>query len=217
MFVREIMTKDLIAVRPDLPLIDAAQTMFEKKFNGLPVVDQDNKLVGLITQQDLILRTHAVHLPTLIDLLSQIGVYKQNSTTIKEDLHKIISLKVSDVMNKNPVIISEKALVAEAAELFANHHAVNPIPVVTQDGKLSGIISRFDVLKFFVGGSSVHASIDRQNIAGNPQVENFIHEFEKRFLFVSKGRTQSWFWIGLGLALVGFFVAWSMILRVTIQ
>ena len=217
MLIRDLMTKDVIAVAPDLSLASAAKLMFEKKFNGVPVVDEDKKLLGLITQQDLIIKTHAVHLPTLIDLLSKIKVYKKDSSPIKGDIEKMLSLKVADVMNRTPVILGETALINEAAELFSNHHAINPIPVVAHDGTLAGIISRYDVLKFFVGTSTGHASIKERESAYSSQADKFIKEFEGRFLFVSKQRTKEWFWLELAFAIIGFIIAWALILRVVIQ
>ena len=93
------MTQNPTVVHPETRLVDAARMMFDKNYNGLPVTDPANKLVGLVTQQDLILHTNSVHLPTLINILSQIKVYKKDSSLVKGDLQKLLDLNFSRVIN----------------------------------------------------------------------------------------------------------------------
>lgn len=210
-----------MAVQPGTSLVDAARVMFEHNFNGLPVVDKDGKLVGLISQQDLISATN-VHLPTLINLLSQIEFYKKDSSRIRADLTKIMNMTVSGVMNHEPMFVEETAPVSHVAEIFASHHAVNPLLVVDSTTKLTGLISRYDILKFFVGPNILQQHMDEEKEPGkNPgqegDVENFIKDFESRFLVVSKNRTRVWLWVALTFGLVGFAIAWFLILRFNSQ
>lgn len=218
MQAKDIMTRKPLTVSADTPLIDAARIMFEKNFNGIPVVDAGNKLIGLLTQQDLILHTNSIHLPTLIKLLSEIKVYKKDSSLVKDDLKKLLHLTVAGVMNHEPLTVDEGTPVDKVAEVFASHHAINPIPVVDTTGHLAGIVSRYDILKFFVGPSWNKASApstphDQVDI----QVNSFINEFESRFFLVSKSRTRLWLWLAIAFTIVGFSVAWFLILRVNQQ
>ena len=214
------MTKKLVAVQPGTSLVDAARVMFERNFNGLPVVDKDGKLVGLVNQQDLISHTN-VHLPTLINLLSQIEFYKKDSTPVKEDLTKIMNMTVSGVMNHQPMSVTEAMPVSQVAETFASHHAINPLPVIDSNGKLTGVISRYDILKFFVGPTPTQhmedGVIQPRGIEPEAKVDEFINDFESRFLIVSKMRTKTWLLAALGFAVVGFAIAWFLILRFNSQ
>lgn len=218
MLAKNIMTQNPTVVHPETRLVDAARMMFDKNYNGLPVTDPANKLVGLVTQQDLILHTNSVHLPTLINILSQIKVYKKDSSLVKGDLQKLLDLNVSGVMNHEPLTIDEDMPVEKVAEVFAGHHAINPIPVITRDGQLSGIISRYDILKFLVGPSWQQATSEQATHEKvDVEIGSFINDFESRFLLVSKSRTKLWIWLAAGFAIVGFAIAWFLILRVNNQ
>lgn len=140
------MTRDAITVHPDTSLLDVAKVLAERNFDGVPVVDNDSKLVGLVTEYDLINKTSAVHLPTLQIVLRNLPQFKKEDEHFQEE---ILSLKVSDIMNKEPITLSPDAAYDEVIKLFKDHHRVNPIPVIDKDGVVVGVISRFDVLRPF--------------------------------------------------------------------
>ena|SRR3989344_339869 len=145
-FAKDIMTKEVIAVHIDTPLLDVAKVLAEHNFDGVPVTDSDNKLLGLVTEYDLINKTSAVHLPTLQVILRNLPQFKKEEQHFQQE---ILSLKVSDIMNKDPLTISPEMPYDEIIKLFKEHHRVNPIPVVDKDNKIIGVISRFDVLRPF--------------------------------------------------------------------
>lgn len=212
------MTKDVIAVEPDVLLVEAARIMYQHRFNGLPVIDKHLRLMGLVTQQDLILKTHALHLPTLIDLLSGIDIHKKDLKFIKDDLKKVVELKVKDVMNMHPLVISGETSVSDVAEAFANHHAVNPIPVVDKNNALIGVVSRYDIVRFFAGPDTFHADIEpASEDLDDPKLSAFVRNFERRFVLVSKARARLWFLVGMLFAILGFVVAWAWILRIVVK
>lgn len=218
MLAKDIMTTHVVAAHPKTLLVEAARIMFEKNYHGLPVVDENKKLVGLITQQDLISKTSSVHLPTLINLLSQIDIFKKDASLIKSDLEKVLNLTVVTVMNQEPMTITEDTTAERVANVFANHHSVNPILVLDKNGNLCGVISRYDLLKFFAGPLTGN-DLDQNQIQKNntPNVDAFIKSFESRFLLVSKNRTRLWLWLFFTSAIVGFLIAWLWILRVSIN
>ncbi len=145
-FAKDIMTKEVIAVHVDTPLLDVAKVLAEHNFDGVPVVDNNNKILGLVTEYDLINKTSAVHLPTLQVILRNLPQFKKEEQHFQQE---ILSLKVSDIMNKDPLTIAPDLPYDEIIKLFKEHHRVNPIPVVDKDGKILGVISRFDVLRPF--------------------------------------------------------------------
>lgn len=145
-FAKDIMTKEVISVHIDTPLLDVAKVLAEHNFDGVPVIDNDDKLIGLVTEYDLINKTSAVHLPTLQVILRNLPQFKKEEQHFQQE---ILSLKVSDIMNKDPLTISSDMPYDEIIKLFKEHHRVNPIPVVDKDKKIIGVISRFDVLRPF--------------------------------------------------------------------
>lgn len=145
--VEDIMTKEIVSVSVDTPLMEAARTLAAHNFDGMPVVDQDNKLLGILTEYDLISKEPAIHLPTLQIILQDIKVYNKDKSAFKETFEKMMSLRVSDVMNPDPLTLNETATFEEVVTAFRDHHRVNPIPVVNKKREVVGVVSRYDILK----------------------------------------------------------------------
>lgn len=212
--ILNIMTKKVICVHPETPLIEATNLLIKEHLNGLPVVDTNQTLVGIITEFDLIIKGSSVHLPTLIKLLSQFDLYKKDKRLIKDDLKKIFDMKVKDVMNHDPLTLPDTASIEDVARSFSEHHRVNPIPIIDKENKVAGIISRYDLNKFFGTSSAFFLngeSIKSRDIDKN--VNSFLDNFERQFTFVSKTRTRLWLLASILFAMVGYFIAWAMILR----
>ncbi|OGM99726.1 MAG: hypothetical protein A2817_02515 [Candidatus Yanofskybacteria bacterium RIFCSPHIGHO2_01_FULL_39_8b] len=146
MTAKDIMTKEVISVPVETSLLDVAKVLAERNFDGVPVVDNEGHLVGIVTEYDLINKTSAVHLPTLQIVLKNLPQFKKEEAHFQEE---ILSLKVSDIMNKEPLTLSPDISYDDVIKLFREHHRVNPIPVVDKDNKVLGVISRFDVLRPF--------------------------------------------------------------------
>ena len=145
-YAKDIMTKEVIAVHPDTSLLDVAKILAEHNFDGVPVSDDKNHLVGIVTEYDLINKTSAVHLPTLQVVLRNLPQFKKEEAHFQEE---ILQLKVSDIMNKEPLTLDADIPYDEVIKLFREHHRVNPIPVINKDREIIGVISRFDVLRPF--------------------------------------------------------------------
>lgn len=215
--VKDIMTKNIVSVEPDDSVVYAAKILSEHNFNGLPVVNKENVLIGILTEYDLISQGNSVHLPTLINILGNIGFYKKDKTLIKDDLKNLLTLKIKDIMNTDPLCVEEDAWIQEVADLFAHHHRVNPIPVINKEKKLVGIVSRYDLIKLFAD-ERAHREVDvKQPEHIEKRVDTFINDFERRFMLVSKNRVKLWPLISLSFAIVGFIIAFSLILRITLK
>lgn len=129
------MTRDLATITGEETLKVAARMMVDRKVSGLPVVDGNGRLVGVITEGDIL------HQETL----------RNPSTTLRGLFRRAVdfSRTVSDAMATKVVSISPDSDHTEAARLMESA-GVKGLPVVTTDGSLVGIISRSDVLKIFV-------------------------------------------------------------------
>ena len=208
---KEIMTQNVISVNPETSVVEAVNIFLKHNFNGLPVTTQGGYLVGILTEQDLIIRGTSIHLPTFIKLFQQIDLYKKDSALIKEDLKKILELKVEDIMNKEPFCLEEGASIFQVVDAFENK-LVNPVPVVNKDKILIGIISRYDLLKF-MGDAEVNMNniADQENMDKN--INTFIDNFDKKFILVSKARTKWWLVASILFAILGFAIAYALILR----
>jgi CBS domain-containing protein len=136
-------------VRPDTPILEAHDLMTKYSIDGVPVVTEDKKLVGILTEYDLLTKGSAIHLPTFQRVLTALPVNEADRKRFREAVEEITKLRVKDVMNTDPLTLSEKASLEEVVATFRAHHRVNPIPVVDAEGKVVGVVSRFDVLKLF--------------------------------------------------------------------
>jgi len=211
--VEDIMSKSSIVAFPDERVIDVARRLFENDFHGLPVVDINNKVVGIITQYDLISKGTSLHIPTFIKLLEKLPVLRQEKDIFKKEIAPIIELKVKDVMNADPLMIRLGESIETVSRAFSEHHKVNPIPVVDGARKLKGVVSRHDIIKFLVapsGAVSAQKSIDIQ-------IDEFIDNFEDKFAVTTKTRAKYWLFFSVLSAIVGFFIAFALIMRFVIH
>lgn len=141
------MIKEVISVSPDTPLAEAAKILAERHFDGVPVVNKEHKLVGILTEYDLISKGAAVHLPTLQNIIRDITILQKDRSRFQKEFGELLSLTVKDIMNDDPLTFSGDTTFEEVVTTFRNHHRVNPIPVVNKEHKVIGVVSRYDVLK----------------------------------------------------------------------
>jgi CBS domain-containing protein len=140
MKARDIMVTDLVAVSPDHSVRHAARLMWDHRVSGLPVVDDDEDLVGIITEGDLMRR-------------SELGPGELRTTIRKDQIEEDHSLsyvkshswKVADVMTRKLVTADEETPVNRIAALM-RQHGVKRIPIM-KVGHLVGLVSRADLLR----------------------------------------------------------------------
>ncbi|KKU53179.1 MAG: hypothetical protein A3F26_01500 [Candidatus Ryanbacteria bacterium RIFCSPHIGHO2_12_FULL_47_12b] len=147
--VRDVMTRDVITVGPDMQVISAAMVLDKNNIDGVPVVSTEGILEGILTEYDLISKGSAIHLPTFISILQNLAVFRKDRGQFKKEVNELALLKVRDLMNPDPLTLSENATFEETVAAFRDHHRVNPIPVVDKSNKVVGVVSRYDVLKPF--------------------------------------------------------------------
>lgn len=217
MEVKDFMTKDVFSVSPSTPIGVAAELLSSKRLNGLPVIDKDKKVVGIITEYDFVTTNTELHLPTFIKLLNGFDLYKNDKTLIKDDLKKIITLTVGDVMNKEPLTLPLDATLDQASRVFSDHHSVNPIPIVDAEHHLAGVLSRFDLMRLYTSAQPSNSTANLSNRELDQKVDQFLGSFEKDFVMVTKARTKYWIFISILFAIIGFIIAFALIVRISPQ
>ena len=143
--VAEVMTADPITVSPQTSLQEAIQILAEKKVGGLPVVDEQGTLVGVISETDLTWQATGVDAPPYVMFLDSV-IYLQNPLKHNEEVHKALGQTVEDAMSDRPVTIKADRLVREAAKLM-HEKKLRRLPVVDEQSKLVGIITQGDVIR----------------------------------------------------------------------
>lgn len=143
--VAQVMTHNPIMVNPQTPLKQAIQILSEKQISGLPVVDDMSKLVGIISETDLMWQETGITPPAYIMLLDSV-IYLQNPATYERDLHKALGQTVGEVMSNNPITISPDQSLKAAAKIIQDHK-VRRLPVVDDAGTVIGILTRGDIIR----------------------------------------------------------------------
>jgi CBS domain-containing protein len=137
----DVMTRNVLAVRADAPLVQAVRLMIDNQVSGLPVLDEARRPVGILTEGDLLQR---VELGTEGD---PPGLFRSIFTPgrLADDYVRTHGRRVSELMTPEIVTISEETPVAEIVRLMRNRR-VKRLPV-TRDGMIVGIVSRADLLR----------------------------------------------------------------------
>jgi len=145
MKVREIMTSDVITVRRDTPVNDIAELMGERDISGVPVVDESNHVVGIITELDMIVRNTRLELPAFIQILDLARIPLERPGHYRDRLRHMLGTQAADIMTENVVTVSPDAQVEDLAEVMVKRR-LNPVPIV-EHGVLVGIVSRADLIR----------------------------------------------------------------------
>jgi CBS domain-containing protein len=142
--VRDIMQAEVVTVGPQTTVRDLASILAQHKISGMPVVDAQGKVLGMVSEADVILQDAEFHFPYYIQFLESV-IYLQSMAKFEERFRKAFGTKVSEVMSTDVVEISPEASIYDAATLMADHK-VNRLPVV-EDDRLVGIVTRGDIVQ----------------------------------------------------------------------
>lgn len=155
--IQDAMEKNVIKFRSTDRIIDVAQSLRDNKISGAPVVDDNGKVIGMVSEGD-IMRLVEVHspqinliLPSPLDLIELPLKMKHESDEIMKGLKKAGSVLIGDIMTKNVVSILPDASISDAAALMDSHD-IKRLPVVDSNKKLLGIITRGDIIGAMVSG-----------------------------------------------------------------
>lgn len=146
--VKEFMNTSVVTIHRATTIKEIAHIFLTHDFDFLPVVDEENRLLGVITKKDILTPFLPEYFELLddIDFISDFGSLEASLTETLEYL-----LVAEDIMVKDPVTIDEEASLFKAVALIS-HHKIRHLPVV-REGKLVGIVSRTDILRAIFGKS----------------------------------------------------------------
>lgn len=145
MLVRDIMTKEVMTVTASTSVNDVAKLMGQRDITGLPVVDDQQHVVGIITELDLIVRNTRLEMPRFIEVLDWGKIPLERPSHLRERLKHMLGTEARDVMTSKVTTIGPEASIEELAELMVRAR-VNPVPVIDEGGRLIGIVSRADLI-----------------------------------------------------------------------
>ncbi len=148
--VGDIMERDPVTVGVDADVESVIRVLRDNELPGIPVVDDSGACVGIITDDDLVLRGEDadLHLPHHLDIMGGV-IYLESMKHFEERMKKAFASKASDMMTADPLTVTPETSVDQAGKLIAEHKH-NRLPVV-ENGRLVGVVTRLDVLGALTG------------------------------------------------------------------
>lgn len=142
----EIMDASVPAVSPDADARNAIELLARTDKAAIPVVDDERRVVGIVSESDLVIGDEQadLHLPHYLEIMGGV-VFVGSMKGFEERLEKAFATKVSELMTPNPVVVGVDDDAETVAKAIAEHHH-NHLPVVDAEGRLAGLVTRADAL-----------------------------------------------------------------------
>ena len=149
--VADIMDREPVSVSPEDDVRKVIEVLQTHDLPGVPVVDEVRKVVGIVTESDLVISDEEsdFHLPHYVNIMGGI-VFLESTKHFEERAKKAFAGSATDMMTPDPVTVAPEEPAEHAARLISEKHH-NRLPVVDEEGRLAGIVTRVDVLAALTG------------------------------------------------------------------
>ena len=144
---RDIMNSEVITITEESTVKELARILAIHQISGVPVINDKGKLVGVVTESDLIYQTKKVHIPTVITILDSV-FYLENPDKMGDEMKKMAGTKVKDILTSSPVTVTEDTPLDEIATIMAEKN-MHTLPVVNKGG-LVGVIGKKDIIRTLI-------------------------------------------------------------------
>ena len=142
---KDIMTTDVIVANKNDIIANVANLLIKEKIGGLPVVDEENKVVGIISETDIMKKESHVDSPRMLNFIQGI-IFLDDMKKFEDEMRAIAAYKVEDLMSKDIITVNENDTFDYVANVMINK-SINRVPVVDENNFLKGIICRYDITK----------------------------------------------------------------------
>lgn len=142
--IADIMERNVVTIAPDASVHDLVKLLQEKDLGGVPVVEGD-RVVGMVTEGDLVIEDAEVRMPHFFQMFGEVVVLGSQKK-FKERLGKMLGDTVRAVMSTEVFTVSPGDSPRAAATVMSDHK-IDRVPVVDDDGKLVGIVARHDIIR----------------------------------------------------------------------
>ena len=146
--VAEIMDREPVTVAPDTAVEDVVAALKSSELPGLPVVDDEGNCVGIVTENDLVLRDEEadLHIPHYVEIMGGV-IWLESLRHFEEKFRKALASTAGEMMTGTADLatVSPETSIKDAGRIIAEQ-GHNRLPVVDAGGKLVGVVTRVDVL-----------------------------------------------------------------------
>lgn len=144
LLAKDIMTKRVITINKDATLAKLSELLIKNRISGVPVIDKNGELEGIITEADIIVKESSLPFP-----LSFSYTFLEKFESYTKSTKEYLKTRVEEVMSTNIKVARENMSISKVVNIMINND-INRLPVVGDDNKLAGIIARADIIKFMI-------------------------------------------------------------------
>ena len=141
---KDIMTRDVVTVKPETTIEALASLLVKHQISGVPVLDNAGTLYGIVTENDLISQNKRLHIPTVVSFLDA-AIYLESSKKFEQEVKRITATTAGDICTRKVLTITEDTTLVDIATIM-DEKKTHLLPVV-RNGKMVGIIGKRDVVK----------------------------------------------------------------------
>lgn len=151
---KEMMTPQVQSIGPEESIQAATEVLAKYNISGLPVVDENRRVVGIISSSDIVKFSDQSHIVTLVGSSGWISPYTDIAamTSMNKGFELLGKKMVKDIMTRKVITVPQTATADEVARLLARKN-INRLPVTDEKGVLVGIITRTDLIAAMAGGA----------------------------------------------------------------
>ena len=147
---KDIMTQEVLTVHKDTPVNQLAEILWKNRISGAPVLDDDGRVVSVVTESDLIDQSKKVHIPTMISILDSV-IFLESSKKTEKEIRKMAGNTVQDICAPELVSVAGDTPLDEIATIMAEKK-VHTLPVLEGE-RLIGVIGKSDIIRSMAGGT----------------------------------------------------------------
>jgi len=142
------MTKRVISAAEKTKVTDVAEILTKNRIHGIPVIDKNNNITGIITMSDFFIKGFPnIYLPTYINFIKKSKLHKNVQGKQKETSNILLKSTAKDIMSSHCMTVSENDDVEVLLKKY-RESTLKTLPVINKDNKLVGIVARSDIIKF---------------------------------------------------------------------
>jgi CBS domain-containing protein len=153
MRVDQLMNADPPAVLTSTSVSDLAKLMVQRMTSSLPVIDEERRVVGVVTMTDLVVRNAHLQFPRYLKILDSV-IFLESTKEYDEEVRRVLASTAGELMSSPAMTVHPQDDAADAAtRLF--EHKITALPVVDDDDRLLGLLSQFDFVKLIASDQTL--------------------------------------------------------------
>ncbi|UCG77540.1 MAG: CBS domain-containing protein [Nitrospirota bacterium] len=147
---RDIMKKNVTTVTPETSVEELGRLLIEKDISGAPVTDKSGRLVGIVTENDLISQNKQFHIPTVLRIFDAL-IPLDTDSKVEAEIRRMAASTVGEICTRDVITVDEDTSLPEIASVMVDKK-IHLLPVLRGDD-LVGIIGKRDIIRGTTGAS----------------------------------------------------------------